>query len=114
MKNKNSSDFIIKEDNEKIYIRLYFDITNSSNIKDVMILEIIDDKKIMINENLANDIKKVFLYGQQINDFYNLDKSAIYTIAVSAIKQLDTEILFIKKSLNYLLEKDKNDKKNKK
>ena len=31
----------------------------------------------------------VFVYGQEVNDFYNLDKNAIFTVATAALQEVD-------------------------
>jgi hypothetical protein len=34
---------------------------------------------------------KVFIYGQEINDFHNLEKNAIFTVAIAAIQEVDRQ-----------------------
>ena len=34
---------------------------------------------------------KVFIYGQEVHDFHNLDKNAIFTVATAALQELDRE-----------------------
>jgi hypothetical protein len=33
----------------------------------------------------------VFVYGQEVNDFYNLDKNAIFTVATAALQEVDRQ-----------------------
>ena len=33
----------------------------------------------------------VFIYGQEVNDLYNLDKNAIFTVATAALQEVDRE-----------------------
>ena len=33
----------------------------------------------------------VFIYGQEVNDFYNLDKNAIFTVATAALQEVDRQ-----------------------
>jgi hypothetical protein len=34
---------------------------------------------------------KVFIYGQEVHDFHNLDKNAIFTVATAALQEVDRE-----------------------
>jgi hypothetical protein len=34
---------------------------------------------------------KVFIYGQEIHDFHNLDKNAIFTVATAALQEVDRQ-----------------------
>jgi len=59
------------------------------------IKEILDDKTFSINESINEDDvfeNKIFIYGQEIDDFNNLDKNAIFTITTAALKQVDKEL----------------------
>ncbi len=64
-------------------IKLY-DISNTEII--VKVNDIID-KNIIIDKELNNS--EYFLYGKEVNDFRNVEKNAIFTIGISAIKELD-------------------------
>ena len=33
----------------------------------------------------------VFIYGQEIHDFYNLDKNSIFTVATAALQEVDRQ-----------------------
>jgi predicted acyltransferase (DUF342 family) len=62
--------------------------------------KIIDNKTFSIDTALNNeDILdgKIFVYGQEIDDFNNLDKNAIFTITTAALKQVDIELQETKK-----------------
>ena len=42
----------------------------------------------------ANDEEnkyKIFIYGQQIHDFHNLEKNAIWTVATAALQEVDRQ-----------------------
>jgi hypothetical protein len=59
------------------------------------IKEILDDETFSINESINQDDifeNKIFIYGQEIDDFNNLDKNAIFTITTAALKQVDKEL----------------------
>jgi UDP-3-O-[3-hydroxymyristoyl] glucosamine N-acyltransferase len=63
------------------------------------IKEILDDKTFSINEFIDRDDifeNKLFIYGQEIDDFNNLDKNAIFTITTAALKQVDKELQYTK------------------
>jgi hypothetical protein len=41
--------------------------------------------------NVEEDKYKIFIYGQEINDFHNLEKNAIFTVAIAAIQEVDRQ-----------------------
>jgi hypothetical protein len=88
--NKSTSVFNI-EPGKIITIQLY-----SRNEKHCVTLkEIIDDHTFMINEEIELeeiDGGKIFVYGQQVDDFHNLNKEAIFTVAVAALQEVDREL----------------------
>jgi hypothetical protein len=98
--------------NIKIYYRTYpegLDIDNikledynSCNIKieeyDISVKEIINDTTFSINENF--DINgKIFIYGHYVSDFKSLKYNSIYTIATSAIQEIDRQLQTTKEEL---------------
>ena len=70
-------------------LKLYTDDENNS-IKEVIVNKIIDNKTIEIKESLEN-ITKVFVYGQQVDDFHVLNKDAIYAVSVAALQEVDRQ-----------------------
>ena len=48
-------------------------------------------KKLIVNEILENT-QKIFIYGQKINDFNFLDKTAIFTVATAALQEVDRQL----------------------
>jgi predicted acyltransferase (DUF342 family) len=59
------------------------------------IKEIIDEKTFTIKETIETENirnQKIFIYGQEINDFNNLDKNVLFTITTAALKQVDKEL----------------------
>ena len=59
-----------------------------------------DEKNFIVDEYKDDDFlidSVIFIYGQEINDFNNLDKNAIFTITTAALKQVDAELQNTKK-----------------
>ena len=57
--------------------------------------EIVDEKTFIVYESIEGKDtlnQKLFVYGQEISDFNNLDKNAIFTITTAALKQVDQEL----------------------
>ena len=76
-------------------IRIYDDKNNQYIC---FVINIIDSKKLIVKcekeYKFSNDEKyknKVFIYGQEVNDFYNLEKDAIYTVATAALQEVDRQ-----------------------
>ena len=62
------------------------------------VINIIDSKKIIIKcekEYIFSTIEeyknKVFIFGQEVNDFHNLDKDVIFTVATAALQEVDRQ-----------------------
>jgi hypothetical protein len=62
------------------------DTTN--NVLKVDVVRVIDDKSFVISVPVSTE--KVFVFGQIVKDFHNISYDYIYTMAVSAVKSLDT------------------------
>jgi len=56
----------------------------------VDITEIIDSHTIRISKDITDD--KVFVYGQQVDDFVYLKKDAIFTVATAALQEVDRQL----------------------
>ena len=79
--------------------------TITGSIKNFTIKEIIDNSSIELSSNLLSlDISsefcvynedtgkhQVFVYGQLVNNFYRLDKNAIWTVAAAALQEVDRQ-----------------------
>jgi hypothetical protein len=85
------------KENEVIHynIRIYDDKNNKYICS---VINIIDPKKIIVKcekEYILSTIEeyknKVFIFGQEVNDFYNLDKDAIFTVATAALQEVDRQ-----------------------
>jgi hypothetical protein len=55
----------------------------------VTIKEIIDSQNIEIEEEIKND--KLFVYGHSVDDFLQLEKDAIWTVATAALQEVDRQ-----------------------
>ena len=76
-------------------IKLY-DETNKDYI--CVVLHRIDAKTIRVKcdkEYIFSTVEeyknKVFIYGQEVHDFHNLDKNAIFTVATAALQEVDRQ-----------------------
>jgi hypothetical protein len=72
----------------------------SSQNKEIIVTidKIIHEKIILIKEKL--DVNEIFVYGQEVHDFNNLDKDAIFTITTAALQEVDKELQNTKKIVN--------------
>jgi len=95
--NFNTND-ILRDASGNIYTNL--EIVEKSNTScEVEINSIIDDSKIQVNIDLSdkclisNDNKNlIFVNGQRVDDFNNLNKSAIWTVATAALQEVDRQL----------------------
>jgi hypothetical protein len=70
----------------------------------VNILEVLDTNTIKVDKDLTEwggslDASgqvvpgdKIFVYGQEVNDFHNLNKDAIWTVATAALQEVDRQL----------------------
>jgi len=65
---------IIKEDNTELFVQ----ILNA------------DPNTIQIDQTLSEE--KIFVFGQEVNNFYSLDKNAIWTVASAALQEVDRQL----------------------
>ena len=66
-------------------LRLY---DTSNNEINTTIVSIIDDKKIEISELL--DFDTIFVYGQEVDNYRDINYNALFTLTTSAVKEIDT------------------------
>ena len=55
----------------------------------LQILEILDDKRVRADKDLA---PKVFVFGQEVDDFHTIDNHQIFTVTTSAVQELDEKV----------------------
>jgi predicted nucleotidyltransferase len=56
----------------------------------INIVEVVDEHSVRVDEDLLGD--KIFVYGQQVDDFVFLKKDAIWTVATSALQEVDRQL----------------------
>jgi hypothetical protein len=83
--------------NIPVLIKTY-DQNNNETIS--ILVEILNDKQFTVFHAL-ND-STVFVYGQEINDFLTIDKDAIFTLSISALKHMDQELQETNKKVSLL------------
>ena len=96
-----------------------FDSSPSKNIKIkvfvnnkeefVYLDKIMDETTFRITEPITTEItdnseNAIFVYGQEVNDLMTIEKNAIFTFAVGAIKELDSELQETKATVKKLQE----------
>ena len=80
---------------------------------DIHIIEVINEKTIRINKDISsniysteeinkisneynvpfiNETNKIFVYGQEVNDFHILNKDAIWTVSTAALQEVDRQL----------------------
>ena len=69
-----------------------FDMDDTEHL--INITEVIDGHSIRVDEVLTEwtEDDKIFVYGQQVDDFVFLKKDAIFTIATSALQEVDRQL----------------------
>ena len=65
-----------------------YDVDDTEHL--INITEVLDKHSVRVDDDLEDD--KIFVYGQQVDDFVFLDKNAIFTIATSALQEVDREL----------------------
>jgi WD40 repeat protein len=75
-----------------------FDVDDAEHL--VNITEVVDDHSVRVDEDLTEWIgtvegsegDKIFVYGQQVDDFVFLKKDAIWTVATAALQEVDRQL----------------------
>ena len=78
-----------KDDNGVIYKELILFDENNQELR-TTIDRIIDDKNTLISTII--DKESIFVYGQNVDNFRNINKDAINTITTSSVQYLDKEL----------------------
>lgn len=79
--------------------------TKNNSEKIVTISEIINDKMFsLVDEIKLEDMfeNQIFVYGQEVDDFNNLDKNAIFTMVTAGLQQVDRELQETKEKVREL------------
>ena len=69
-----------------------YDVDDKEHL--INIAEVIDGHSIRVDEDLTewSEDDKIFVYGQQVDDFVFLQKDAIWTVATSALQEVDRQL----------------------
>lgn len=84
MSNKSTDLFKNNTKTNNIKIK-YYDASN--NFFTRTIESIIDDKSFIVDENI--DESEIFLYGQEVSDYRNIDYTSVFSFVTAAVKELD-------------------------
>jgi hypothetical protein len=105
LKNKKTTDFEINGEVLDIKVKLF--INNEERI--VHVKEILDDARFRLKETITteitdNSLNQIFVYGQEVDNLLNLEKNAIFTMAVGSIKKLHEELEDVKTQMKKMQE----------
>ena len=78
-----------------------------SNVENIncAVMEIHDSQRLVVHGDLGEVVDanhRVFVYGTYVHDFHVLTKDVIFTYAVAAVKQLDTEVRDMREEMRQL------------
>jgi hypothetical protein len=73
---------------EQTVLRIYIDENDTEKI--VHVASVVDDITVVIVETI--DAARVFVYGQQVQDFHTLNKDAVFTVGIAALQEVDRQI----------------------
>ena len=88
-----------------------YDVDDAEHL--VNIAEIVDERSVRVDEDLSewygtvdgSEGDKIFVYGQQVDDFVFLKKEAIWTVATSALQEVDRQLQAEKEKVKSLEER---------
>jgi hypothetical protein len=67
-----------------------YDVDDTEHL--VNIAEVLDEHSVRVDEWTGNEGDKIFVYGQQVDDFVFLKKDAIWTVTTSALREVDRQL----------------------
>jgi hypothetical protein len=70
-------------------LKVYYNDEN--NFQETVVINIIDSRNVLCDPPLKT-VGKVFVFGQQVDDFKVLNKEAIFTVGIAAIQEIDREL----------------------
>jgi len=72
-------------------LKLY-DVDDAEHL--VNITEVVDEHSVRVDKDLSEwtEDDKIFVYGQQVKDFLFLQSEAIFTVATSALQEVDRQL----------------------
>ena len=72
--------------NKCFNVKLYDNSNNELNCKTTAIL---DKRSFLMDTKMNLQDDKYFLHGQEVDDFHNIDKNAIFTVVTAAVQDID-------------------------
>jgi hypothetical protein len=91
----NNSQLILNENHDfKIGDMLRCKDNFYKNIDNVMVIEVIDDKNILVNTifDITDEDDVILIYGKLYDDFNVLNKETIWTLTTSALQEVDKQL----------------------
>jgi hypothetical protein len=64
--------------------------------------QFVSSNQLTVDSPFGVDCSEVFVYGREIDDFYTLDKTAIFTVNVAATQELDRQLQVAKGKISQL------------
>jgi hypothetical protein len=92
--NVSTTSFVQDACNNIVKIKAY-DLSNNEILTNI--IKIIDDKSFQVDVDIESP--QLFVYGQQVSDFYSLEKDAIFTITTAVVQQIDREFQEAKQTI---------------
>jgi hypothetical protein len=78
-------------------------VTREGKDEYVNIVEVIDEHTVRVDKDLGEQ-GKIFVYGQEVNDFHVLNKDAIWTVSTAALQEVDRQLQAEKQKVRVLQE----------
>ena len=71
----------------------------------VKLVSVLDEHSIQVEEDISAIVEdgQIFVYGEEVNDFVFLQKDAIWTVATSALQEVDRQLQAEKNKVTDLL-----------
>ena len=60
--------------------------------KEVTITEVVDEHTVLVEEDMSEWGGQLFVWGQKVDDFHHLNKDYIWTVATSALQEVDRQL----------------------
>jgi hypothetical protein len=61
--------------------------------KEVTITEVVDEHTVRVEEDMSEWGAELFVWGQKVDDFHHLNKDYMWTVATSALQEVDIQLL---------------------
>jgi hypothetical protein len=92
--NVSTTSFVQDTYNNIVKIKAY-DLSNNEILTNI--IKIIDDKSFQVDVDIESP--QLFVYGQEVSDFYSLEKETIFTITTAVVQQIDREFQEAKQTI---------------